>query len=71
MPRTKMKTATVREAHVAEKKDGKKSIPSLHGGRVQSRRQRACGLRNWAPKCPSCGSRRDSSLGRQHRRSDA
>ena len=43
MPRTKMKTATVREAHVAEKKDGKKSIPSLHGGRVQSRRQRAHG----------------------------
>jgi len=37
MPRTKMKTTTVREAHVAEKKHGKKWIASLHGGRVQSR----------------------------------
>jgi hypothetical protein len=44
MPRTKTKTATVREAHVAEKKHGKKSIASLHGGRVQSRRQGLCGV---------------------------
>jgi hypothetical protein len=42
MPRTKTKTATVRDAHAAEKKNGKKSIASLRGGRVQSRRQRAC-----------------------------
>jgi hypothetical protein len=44
MPRTKTKTESVRDAHGAEKKNGKKSIASLRGGRVQSRRQRACGL---------------------------
>jgi hypothetical protein len=70
MPRTKMKTATVREAHVAEKKDGKKSIPSLRGGRVQSRRQRARGLRNWIPKERRDGSRRVGKLGRRCPRSD-
>jgi hypothetical protein len=37
MPRTKTKTTTVRDAHAARKKNGKKAIASLHGGRVQSR----------------------------------
>jgi hypothetical protein len=70
MPRAKTKSSGVRDAHAAEKKHGKTTIASLHGGRVQSRRQRARGLRNRAPKCASRGGRRDSSLGRQHRRSD-
>jgi hypothetical protein len=43
MLRTQTKTVTVRDAHAVEKKNGKKSIASLRGGRVQSRRQRACG----------------------------
>jgi hypothetical protein len=39
MPRTKTKTATARDEHAAEKKNVKKAIASLHGGRVQSRKQ--------------------------------
>jgi hypothetical protein len=41
MPRAKTKTTTVRDAHVAETKNGKQLIASLRGGRVQSRCQDA------------------------------